>query len=207
MIRSYKEDEVIKIYERKEDMLFEKTYNNHLAYVAEFLLITTGLRIGECRALRWSDIDFGNHYIYIHRSLHKEYGEEYITSCTKTGVERYILMSQELEDMLYSLFIESGCTDLDTPVFLTIDGILSVDAIYKVLEDTTGLTGSRITRTTVSNETVLSDNRHGVQKAQKICGHTHANTTRKYYTDFSERDFDKIVDKVADFIDNEEETA
>lgn len=65
------------------------------------LLIATGIRRGECCALQWQDIDYGNRAIHIRRNAVKVTGEEIIVKEPKTAAgDRRVYFSAEMESLL-----------------------------------------------------------------------------------------------------------
>lgn len=67
--------------------------------VVRFLLLT-GVRSGEAFGLRWKDIDFDKHYIYIRRNLTNINSHHWLdTPKTKNSI-RQIYMSEEIETLL-----------------------------------------------------------------------------------------------------------
>jgi integrase len=67
------------------------------AYYPLFLLLArAGLRPGEARALKWSNVDFGNRKLTVAHSL----SEKAEIEETKTNATRYVDMSQELSEAL-----------------------------------------------------------------------------------------------------------
>ncbi len=66
------------------------------------LLARAGVRPGEARALKWSDVDFANRKLTVAHSL----SEENEIEDTKTGASRYVHLSQELMQTLSRLRAE-----------------------------------------------------------------------------------------------------
>ena len=65
------------------------------------LLIATGMRRGECCALKWGDINQKERSIHIQRSVVKLTGEEIIVKEPKTSAgDRYVYFSYEMETLL-----------------------------------------------------------------------------------------------------------
>ena len=65
------------------------------------LVISTGMRRGECCGLKWSDFDYNDHTIHIHRNVVKLTGEDIIVKPPKTAAgDRYVYFSAEMESLL-----------------------------------------------------------------------------------------------------------
>lgn len=84
------------------------------------LLIYTGLRMSELLALQWGDIDFKNEIITVRHSFTRKEGGGYTMKSTKSGKERYIGITKELETILLSipktsLFVINDNGDYLTP--------------------------------------------------------------------------------------------
>lgn len=90
---------------------------------ALLLQFNTGCRMGEIRALRWSDVDFSTKKICIHRQLTGDGTRLSYEDNTKSGLDqgnRVLPMSQQAYEMLWELY-EKSDKDLQAFVFL-IDG-------------------------------------------------------------------------------------
>ena len=65
------------------------------------LIIATGMRRGECCALKWKDFDFESHTIHICRNAVKVSGEEIFVKEPKTTAgDRYVYFSPEMATLL-----------------------------------------------------------------------------------------------------------
>ena len=60
----------------------------------------TGMRIGECLALRWSDIDLAEQQIYVHATQYDRNGDIQILNGTKNHQTRYVAISSALLQIL-----------------------------------------------------------------------------------------------------------
>jgi integrase len=58
-----------RVLTREEQKIFKEYAKNTLYYNAYCLVLETGLRAGEVGGLKWDDIDFDNHYLYVNRTL------------------------------------------------------------------------------------------------------------------------------------------
>ena len=83
-------------------MLIEALENESLKYETYFkLVIATGMRRGECCALKWSDIDYKERSIHVHRNVVKLTGEQIFAKEPKTTAgNRYVYFSAEMESLL-----------------------------------------------------------------------------------------------------------
>ena len=65
------------------------------------LIIATGMRRGECCALKWEDINYAERSIHVCRNAVKTTGDEIIVKAPKTKVgNRYVYFSAEMESLL-----------------------------------------------------------------------------------------------------------
>lgn len=90
-----------------EKMIRSILENPTLTGIAVLLGLETGLRIGEVCALRWSDIDFEDHLLYVRRTaLRINYGgwsELVIQSPKSESSERVIPLTRKTCDFLYKI--------------------------------------------------------------------------------------------------------
>lgn len=89
------------VFDRKELMEFLKFAETHTRYAFAFwLAANTGMRRGEILALRWSDVDFENDTIRIHRRVIKAKSgtKDYVQEGTKTSDGRRILISEKMKE-------------------------------------------------------------------------------------------------------------
>ena len=73
-----------------------------ILYEAYFkLIIATGMRRGECCALKWEDINYAERSIHVCRNAVKTTGDEIIVKAPKTKAgNRYVYFSAEMESLL-----------------------------------------------------------------------------------------------------------
>ena len=65
------------------------------------LIIATGMRRGECCALKWEDINYAERSIHVCRNAVKTTGDEIIVKALKTKAgNRYVYFSAEMESLL-----------------------------------------------------------------------------------------------------------
>jgi integrase len=74
--------------------LFAATHDDP-EYPIWVTLMTTGCRAGECRALRWRDIDFARRTVSISGSVHREKGLGWVRGPTKTKRSRVVTLRPE----------------------------------------------------------------------------------------------------------------
>lgn len=89
------DDETVKrlIAALEEESLKYETYYK--------LIIATGMRRGECCALRWGDVNYDECSIHICRNAVKVTGEEIFTKTPKTNAgDRYVYFSPEIKSLL-----------------------------------------------------------------------------------------------------------
>ena len=73
------------------------------------LIIATGMRRGECCALKWEDINYAERSIHVCRNAVKTTGDEIIVKAPKTKAgNRYVYFSAEMESLLREY--EAFCT-------------------------------------------------------------------------------------------------
>ena len=66
------------------------------------LIIATGMRRGECCALKWEDINYAERSIHVCRNAVKTTGDEIIVKAPKTKAgNRYVYFSAEMESLLH----------------------------------------------------------------------------------------------------------
>jgi integrase len=94
-------------YSKEElDRLFEAAKSSNVYYPKIFTAGHTGARLGELRALRWTDIDFNNRRMAITKSAYedKEKGVQ-TRDLTKGGKDRTIVIGKILMNFLKSHYI------------------------------------------------------------------------------------------------------
>lgn len=99
-------------------------------------LLATGLRIGECGALKWGDIDFKNHVIHIRRTVTRDKDGVWIIGDTPKTVssERDIPINGEIMNILQSqrdmnIKLHGNIIPLDGLIFTKENGGIIVDNV------------------------------------------------------------------------------
>lgn len=93
-------DEVLPFSPAQLKILFERFPVGHQFYIPMMLSYYTGMRIGECLALKWSDIDLAARQIYVHATQYDRNGYIEILHGTKTHQTRYVAISSALLQIL-----------------------------------------------------------------------------------------------------------
>lgn len=96
------------IYTEDELSIFEATFQSEDGNLltAFYLGIYCGLRISECFALRWSNVNWKERTITVNRQMHNVGGQITLTSVKTMTSIRTVLMPSFLQDYLDSLFQE-----------------------------------------------------------------------------------------------------
>lgn len=107
-------------------------------------LLATGVRAGECGALKWSDIDFKNGVIHIRRTVTRNDKGEWVvgTSPKTVSSERDIPINGEIKNILMSQQVitsklHGNVVHLDGTVFTKENGgILTAPSINSIVQNT-----------------------------------------------------------------------
>ena len=96
------------IYTEDELSVFENTFKSEDGNLltAFYLGIYCGLRISECFALRWSNVNWKEKTITVNRQMHNVGGQITLTKVKTMTAIRTVLMPSFLQDYLDSLFQE-----------------------------------------------------------------------------------------------------
>ena len=93
------EDSFQRIQTRLFDLTEDAPPTLHETYFK--LIIATGMRRGECCALKWEDINYTERSIHVCRNAVKTTGDEIIVKAPKTKAgNRYVYFSAEMESLL-----------------------------------------------------------------------------------------------------------
>ena len=89
----------------------EKTYERWVPILT--VLLGTGLRIGECLALRWSDLDMENRLIYVRLSLaNRQFGKGHIEKHISTPKTNSGIRTVPMLDEVYDAFMKEWAEQL-----------------------------------------------------------------------------------------------
>ena len=87
--------------EEMQKFLSALCYEEPVFQLFYFLAINTGMRRGECCALKWEDINYAERSIHVCRNAVKTTGDEIIVKAPKTKAgNRYVYFSAEMESLL-----------------------------------------------------------------------------------------------------------
>jgi integrase len=96
------QDKITFLRRDEVDLLLTTCQSHYAAYYPLILtLARTGLRIGECLAVRWEDVDFAGQFIEVRHTLFRNR-----LSSPKSGKSRRVDMSRQLTDTLKALLLE-----------------------------------------------------------------------------------------------------
>ena len=173
------------------------------------LLITTGLRRGECVGLQWQDVDFDNKVIKVERSATytKEFGITVAAPKTAASVRIIPIMDsaaallQELQrqaeakhpnTILKSAFIFGSPADVFAPRHPQ-----AVTKRIKRFVNANGLPDVSPHDLRHSCATLLLNNGADIKSVQEILGHSDASTTLNYYVKTNLKQMRTATDKFA----------
>lgn len=184
---------------------FINVVDNDLYKLLFETLYYTGMRLGECLALNWKDID--KHYIKINKTITKELinGSRLITTPkTRTSI-RKVKMNEYLEERLlfykeYSKkiigFEENtfifGCHKPLSPT--------TVDRYMRKYCDKSGVKKIRIHYLRHSHASLLLSNGVPITVIQTRLGHSDPSITLKYYAHLMPNDEDKAINIIDNLI-------
>lgn len=162
--------------------------NSTVHNISALLLAKTGMRAGECVALKWEDIDIASRLIHIHRTettYRDRDTQKYvceITDTTKTeNGNRFVVIDNETCDFLNTLFLVTGKREY----LFTVNGRrIRENAVRRKLEricKAIGITYRSPHKLRRGYATELA--KHNVPKSVIISqmGHSDYETTEKYY--------------------------
>lgn len=162
-------------------------------------LFNTGMRTGECLALKWIDIDFEKSQITIRRSIRK--GR--IRETTKTGVDRVIDMPLPLKEALLGYQTTSLSTEWCFVNERTLKPYYEPKSItqwyFKPLLKRLGIEYKTLYATRHTFATIVVENNLPMTYIQKQLGHKKLSTTMDYYIKnglLNEGERDVRVDKL-----------
>ena len=103
IVPRYEEESSQTVYpfsQEQIDVLFRRFPIDHQLHIPMCISYYTGMRIGECLALKWDDINLEDHTIFVHSSQYDKKGEVHLTKGTKNHKSRYVTISQDLVKIL-----------------------------------------------------------------------------------------------------------
>jgi integrase len=171
-------------------------------YYQFFLLLArAGLRPGEARALKWSDVDLANRKLTVAHSL----SEAAEIEETKTGASRYVDLSTEMTAALATL---RGCRERKTAasfsnpgqdwVFVNSQGKPFDDSrvrkLFRRLARLTGISGHRVYDLRHTFATMLLGKGAPITYVAAQLGHANPTTTLRWYAHWLPTDAARYVD-------------
>lgn len=165
------------------------------------LLIYTGLRSGEIRALRWADIDLQNKMLHVNKNVchHRDRKtgrmvDTLSTPKTKNSIrgiplsDRAIIAIKRLQQLTY-------CAENDLLITTDSGGILSNQFLYKTYDrilKRAGIEHMGLHSTRHSFATVMvkkAENKGQIKEVSELLGHSQVSTTYNHYikTDNSDK--------------------
>ena len=178
------------IYTVEEIQLIKNYVENSLTVhnISAILLAKTGMRDGECVALKWEDIDFGNSTIHVHRTetTYKDRNtQKYIcevTDTTKTeNGDRFIVVDNETLNFLKALYQISGKEEY---LFAIAGNRIRGNAVRRKLQRICTAVGIKYRSPHKLRRTYATElEKNGVPRSIIISqmGHSDFETTEKYY--------------------------
>lgn len=103
IIPKYEEGEsqpVFSFSDEQMETLFKQFPAGHQFYIPICIAYYTGMRIGECLALKWEDVDLENGKIFVHATQYDKKGVVIMSKSTKNHKTRLISISHELIKIL-----------------------------------------------------------------------------------------------------------
>lgn len=168
-------------------------------------LYFTGMRLGECLALNWTDLS--NSYISINKTISKEKvnGERIITTPKTLSSIRKVKLSKELNDDL--LLYKKECSKIINFTEKTfIFGChiplspTTIDRYMKKYCDRAGIKKIRIHDLRHSHASLLLSNGVPITAVQNRLGHSDPSITLKHYAHLMPNDEDKAINVIDSLI-------
>ncbi len=170
-MKYYSKEEVKKIIEYSQDWF--KVFITTLFY--------TGMRTGECLALKWEDINFSKNTITIQRS--SRHGK--IRNTTKTGITNIIDMAKPVKAILLKYYDEAISDEWIFPNPKTLKPYFEPKAIinskFKPLLEDLGIEYKTLYATRHSFASNMVESNVPLTYIQKQLGHKKLSTTMDYY--------------------------
>lgn len=180
-----KDIEILNDEEIEEFMKVAHTnkYKNSLAIAT---ILYTGLRCGELCALHWSDIDFTNNVITVHRNIGVSYEngvrKTFIQEGTKTKAVRKVPLNTNARNILISLFVKAKGRKLVLESRGEIPAVSSVGKTYNRMLAYAGIegrTGIHTLRHTFASQLIKKG--VDIKIISEILGHSSVSFTYNTY--------------------------
>ena len=173
------------------------------------LLLTTGIRRGECFGLQWGDIDFTNKSLCIERNVTytAQNGITVGLPKTATGIRKIPITERVLalltnyktsEEKLFSLTNETFLFHSDTSPLLPRDPTYITKHMKKFIKKI-GLPDMSPHDLRHTCATILLESGADIKSVQDILGHTDASTTLNYYVRSNIETMRNATEKAFDF--------
>ncbi|WP_179107178.1 site-specific integrase [Sediminibacillus massiliensis] len=209
MKRTPKND--IQIWDRKEIQAFLDVAKEYPPlYTMYYLALHTGMRAGEIRGLKWSDIDMTNKLIEVKYSLHQNAMDFDMRKETKTdSSRRTIYISDSLVEVLKEYKKKSWVANIHNGVFATRNG-KSIHTVFIRNKmdhfcEKAGVTRIRFHDLRHTHASLLIQEGVNVKIVSERLGHSDVAITLNTYTHFdddSRREAAEIFDSVTKAVTN-----
>jgi integrase len=142
-------------------------------YEMILVVLRTGLRFGELKALVWSDINWESRMLTVKRSIHRN-----IITTTKSNKQRHIPLTQDLYNVLLPRRQKTGYIFIDKYGKPLKDTVIQY-ALYSVCRKAglRKITWHKLRHTFASR---LTEKGASMRAIQKLLGHADIQTTMKY---------------------------
>jgi integrase len=197
------------------DRLFEAEKSSTVYYPMIFIAGHTGARLGELRALRWTDIDFVNRRMTITKSAYvDEEGKVQIKDLTKGGKDRTIVIGKKLMKVLKSHYnryqgLKARLGESFNPndlVFFNSNGDYThpreLHRIYKRSIQQAGLKDSRFHDTRHSHASILLQKNVHPKIVSERLGHSKIGITLDLYS----HAIPSLQEQAVEIFDDEDDT-
>lgn len=156
------------------------------------LLFFTGMRIGELKALTYSDIDFENNLIKINKTLVRIHGEDCVTSPKTESSNREVLIDENLSAILKEYCTKIYGLDENTRLFPLDE--TNIRKLIKSFAKKAGVKEIRVHDLRHSHASLLIYLGVNPLAVSKRLGHENLETTLKVYAHLYQDSAKKIVE-------------
>lgn len=189
-------------------------YINEVQKILFRVLAQSGLRIGECTALLWSDVDFQKKTISVTKSFTysnsgwklgtpKNVASNRVITMDENTMKRLMVFKNIQEDYLETLGMNQADEDF---IFLSRNGnVLHHASIYDMLKRIVAhaeLPDINIHSLRHTHATLLFESGASAKQVQTRLGHSSVKTTLDTYTHVGEDMSQKTVDTLMDYLDS-----